>query len=128
MDSRGNPTFPRPPPHRNDRSPRACCAAISCRPAATLGGISIRRPLSASQQAQLERLLLTHWRQRLGLENVEATEAMPRLREHPDAGALLRALEDWLHRRPGTVKVDVEAMLAPYAKASGAAVSDSLPA
>ena len=72
--------------------------------------------LTADQQAQLERLLLAHWRQRLGLENLDATEAMPRLREHPEAGALLRALEDWLHRRPGSVKVDVESVLAPYGK------------
>jgi hypothetical protein len=36
------------------------------------------------------------------------------LRQHAEAGALLRALEDWLHRRPGTVKVDVESALAPY--------------
>ena len=72
--------------------------------------------LTADQQAQLERLLLAHWRQRLGLENLDAAEAMPRLREHPEAGALLRALEDWLHCRPGTVKVDLESVLAPYRK------------
>jgi hypothetical protein len=29
---------------------------------------------------------------------------------------LLRALEDWLHRRPGTARVDLDAVLAPYAK------------
>lgn len=72
--------------------------------------------LTADQQAQLERLLLAHWRQQLGLENLDAAEAMPVLREHPEAGALLRALEDWLHRRPGSVKVDLESVLAPYGK------------
>lgn len=75
--------------------------------------------LTADQQAHLERLLLAHWRQRLGLENLDAHEAMLRLRENPEAGALLRALEDWLHRRPSTVKVDVESMLAPYAGPPG---------
>ena len=74
--------------------------------------------LTADQQAQLERLLLAHWREKLGLEKMDASEAMPRLREHPEAGALLRTLEDWLHRRPGTVKVDVESVLAPYGKLS----------
>lgn len=73
-------------------------------------------PLTADEQAQLERLLLAHWQQRLGLENLAPAEAMPRLREHPEAGALLHALEDWLHRRPGTVKVDLESVLAPYGK------------
>ena len=72
--------------------------------------------LTGDQQAQLERLLLAHWRQKLGLEKMEPGEAMSALRDHPEAGALLRTLEDWLHRRPGTTKVDVEAMLAPYGK------------
>jgi hypothetical protein len=72
--------------------------------------------LTTDQQAQLERMLLSHWRERLGLESVSATEAITRLREHAEAGVLLRALEDWLHRRPGTAKVDLDAVLAPYAK------------
>jgi hypothetical protein len=72
--------------------------------------------LTTDQQAQLERMLLSHWRERLGLESVSATEAIARLREHSEAGVLLRALEDWLHRRPGTAKVDLDAVLAPYAK------------
>jgi hypothetical protein len=70
--------------------------------------------LSAAEKAQLERLLLNHWRERLGLESVDFPEAVRTLRAHPEAGALLRALEDWLHRPPGSVKVDIEAFLAPY--------------
>jgi hypothetical protein len=72
--------------------------------------------LTTDQQAQLERMLLSHWRERLGLESVSASEAIARLREHSEAGVLLRALEDWLHRPPGTAKVDLDAVLAPYAK------------
>jgi hypothetical protein len=71
--------------------------------------------LTATEKAQLERLLLIHWRERLGLESIDLADAVPRLREHREAGALLRALEDWLHRPPGAAKVDVEAVLAPYA-------------
>ena len=41
-------------------------------------------------------------------------EVMARLRQHPEAGVLLGALEDWLHRPPGRVKVEVERVLAPY--------------
>jgi hypothetical protein len=70
--------------------------------------------LSRDGQAQLERMLLTHWRQRLGLEGLNMVEALARLREHPEAGDLLRALESWLHRPPGSATVDVNAMLAPY--------------
>jgi hypothetical protein len=70
--------------------------------------------LSRDELAQLERLLLNHWRQRLGLEQTSMSDALQRLREHPEGGALLRQLENWLHRPPGSVKVDVEGLLAPY--------------
>jgi hypothetical protein len=80
--------------------------------------------LTTDQQAQLERLLLSHWQQRLGLESLEPSEAIARLRAHPEAGALLRGLEDWLHRRPGSARVDIEAMLAPYRRAEGSVEAD----
>ena len=61
-------------------------------------------------------MLLGHWRERLGLDSQDLAEATARLRAHPEAGALLRALEDWLHRPPGSVKVDIDAVLAPYGR------------
>jgi hypothetical protein len=70
--------------------------------------------LSRDELAHLERLLLSHWRERLALGDAPMIEAVQRLREHPEGGVLLRQLEDWLHRPPGSVKVDVEALLAPY--------------
>ncbi len=40
---------------------------------------------------------------------------MAMLREHEEAGPLLRRLEDWLHRPAGSAEpVDVAALLAPY--------------
>lgn len=72
--------------------------------------------LSIDGQAQLERMLLTHWRQKLNLEGLGMVEAVTKLREHPDAGALLRALETWLHRPPGSATVDVNAVLEPYGR------------
>ncbi len=71
-------------------------------------------PLTPDDQATLERLLLGHWLERLNLKSLAPSDAMTRLREHAEAGALLRALEDWLHRPPGTAHVDVDAILAPY--------------
>lgn len=71
-------------------------------------------PLSADDQAALERMLITHWQRRLGLDGATGGELIVRLRQHQDAGALLRALEDWLHRPPGSAKVEIESMLAPY--------------
>ena len=41
-------------------------------------------------------------------------EALRRLRGHEQAGALIRALESWLHRPEGGTTVDVVALLAPY--------------
>jgi hypothetical protein len=67
-------------------------------------------------QAELERLLLSHWQQRLGFTALAPAEAMRQLRQHPEAGALLRALEDWLHRPPGTARVEIDSILAPYTK------------
>ena len=72
--------------------------------------------LSQPEQAKLERLLLSFWRQRLKLEGSDPAEAMKTIRNHKDAGELLQALENWLHRPPGSVdnKVDIERLLEPY--------------
>ena len=70
--------------------------------------------LSRDELAQLERMLLSHWRERLAFSELTLAEAVQRLREHPEGGVLLRQLEDWLHRPPGSVQVDVAALLAPY--------------
>lgn len=70
--------------------------------------------LSPDEQATLERMLISYWQRRLGLSGVDSAELIGRLRLHPEAGALLRTLEDWLHRPPGSVEVAVEPVLAPY--------------
>jgi len=70
--------------------------------------------LSTDGQAALERMLINHWQQRLQLADTTGERLIQRLREHPEAGRLLRALEDWLHRPPGTAKVGVDELLAPY--------------
>jgi hypothetical protein len=70
--------------------------------------------LSADEKAALERMLITHWQRRLGLAQADGEELIQRMREHPEAGVLLRALEDWLHRPPGRAIVEVESVLAPY--------------
>jgi hypothetical protein len=70
--------------------------------------------LPPAQIAELERTLLAFWRQRLGLEGDNAPEALAKLRAHPEAGALLRQMELWLHR-PGTAnQVEVGQLLGPY--------------
>lgn len=70
--------------------------------------------LDAAGQARLERLLLAFWRARLDLDGLEPAVALARLRAHPEAGALLRGTDAWLHQPPGRAAVDVVALLAPY--------------
>lgn len=71
--------------------------------------------LPQSQQAELERLLLGVWRRRLSLQALPAAAAIAAMRAHPEAGALLRQLEQWLHAPAAAGTVDVDALLAPYA-------------
>ena len=71
--------------------------------------------LNQGQHAELERLLIGYWRKRLKLEQCAPAEFMPLLRNHEEAGPLLRRLEDWLHRPAGTAEpVDLSALLEPY--------------
>lgn len=70
--------------------------------------------LSQSELAELERMLLAYWRRRLGMEDLDAAEAIARLREHEDAGALLKQLERWLHCPDTAPDVDIASLLEPY--------------
>jgi hypothetical protein len=69
---------------------------------------------TVGDKARLEFLLLRHWSDKLGQPNPDMLLIIKRMREHPEAGPLLNALEDWLHRPPGEREVDVPALLAPY--------------
>lgn len=76
--------------------------------------------LDSSGLAQLERLLIACWRERLGLGALDMRAALARLRADPQAGALLRQVDQWLHQRPGTqTAVDLVALLAPYQHRAG---------
>ena len=70
--------------------------------------------LAPERRAELERLLMTYWRRRLNLADLKASDAMLRLREHEEAGAVLRQLELWLHHPTARESVDVAALLRPY--------------
>lgn len=74
-----------------------------------------RGELDDARQAELERLLMTYWRRRLDLNEVSAANAITTLRQHDEAGALLRQLESWLHMPPDVRQdVDVSKLLEPY--------------
>lgn len=71
--------------------------------------------LSTTQRAELERLLLSFWERRLGVADAKPQEAFAVMRRDPDAGPLLKQLEDWLHRPQPASDVDVNRLLQPYA-------------
>ncbi|MAE32624.1 MAG: hypothetical protein CMO43_13715 [Verrucomicrobiales bacterium] len=71
--------------------------------------------LDTDGRARLERMIFSHWREQLGLpEEGDVAGLHHQLKAHAEAGPLLRGLEDWLHRPPGTATVDIPALLAPY--------------
>ncbi len=75
---------------------------------------ALAEQLPPEGQAEIERLLLTYWRHRLSLEGLEPLAAVEALREHEQAGALLRQVEAWLHKPGGVGDVDLAAVLEPY--------------
>ncbi len=70
--------------------------------------------LSTSGQAELERLLTGYWRERIALPDQRMSEALAALKQHPEAGALLRALERWLHQPGGASNSEIGRLLEPY--------------
>jgi hypothetical protein len=69
---------------------------------------------NTAAKAELERLMVAFWRSRLDLAGHKAADAIVAISRHPEAGALLRQLEQWLHVPSPPVAVDVGALLAPY--------------
>jgi hypothetical protein len=70
--------------------------------------------LSRADRARLELRLVEYWRRKLALSDRAPHELLVELRNHPEAGALLRSLEDWLHRPDPPAAVDLSRLLAPY--------------
>ena len=76
--------------------------------------------LDADGRAQLERLVLGFWRERLHLIDLPVPEAVHRLRNHPEAGGLLREVESWLHSGKSTASEShMAALLLPYLPPDG---------
>jgi hypothetical protein len=65
-------------------------------------------------KAELERLLVAFWRERLGLRDATAADAIVAIKAHPEAGELLRAVEAWLHRPEPPPAGDLHRLLEPY--------------
>ena len=72
--------------------------------------------LSTEDQAQLERLLVGHWRERLPeLTDQEPAQVLRHLRDHSEASPLILQLEKWLHApNPDFSSDDLDRLLEPY--------------
>lgn len=77
------------------------------------------RSLSSSERSQLELRLVAFWRHRMGLELDDPVQALAKVRSDAHAGALLRAVEQWLHAPDAPREIDIEALLAPYREEIG---------
>ncbi len=84
--------------------------------------------LSANDKAKLERLLTRYWRERLSLREQRMAASLAELKRHDEAGALLRALERWLHRPGGATREEIDDLLAPYRKIAAGAQGGEVPA
>ena len=72
--------------------------------------------LSREKCADLEMMLVAYWRKRLQLENKPAANVILELKDHDEAGPLLRQLERWLHEPDNSQDVNVAELLKPYEK------------
>jgi hypothetical protein len=70
--------------------------------------------LTLEEKAQIERLLMGFWREKIPSAEMKMAETVAHLREHPQAGELLRALERWLHQRDGASPAEINSLLEPY--------------
>ncbi len=75
---------------------------------------AMKGELDEIQKAELERMLLAFWRRQLNLDELKAVDAIAKLRQHEEAGDLLRKLEMWLHRPGQHDEVDLAELLKPY--------------
>jgi hypothetical protein len=65
-------------------------------------------------KAELERMLVSYWRLKLGLREERAIDAIAAIRKHAEAGALLRQVELWLHAPQPPSDFDLGKLLEPY--------------
>lgn len=82
------------------------------------------RSLTIPEQARLELLLYWYWQAQLQLDDARP-EAVARLRQHKDAGQLLRTVESWLHDPDSSTPTrdDIKKLLQPYRQVPAGVVS-----
>jgi len=78
------------------------------------------------QYAELERMLFSMWRKKLGFEEIPVQEAMAKIKANSEAGPLMIQLENWMHRPADeNEQVDLAKLLEPYRNFSVDALESS---
>lgn len=71
--------------------------------------------VAPQQYAELERMLFSWWRKRLGYDSLAPEVAMAKIKENAQAGPLMVQLENWMHRpEENSRDVDLGKLLEPY--------------
>ena len=83
--------------------------------------------LKVSGQAELERLMTGYWREKLALPEQRMADTLAALKRHSQAGALLTALERWLHRPGGASQSEIDGLLEPYRHLAVPAAKEGAP-
>jgi len=72
--------------------------------------------LTTADQAKLERLMTGYWREKIGKPGQRMAGMLADLKKDPEAGALLRSMEQWLHH-PGSIsRAEIDRLLEPYGR------------
>lgn len=74
--------------------------------------------LTHSQKAELERLIIGHWKKQVpGLEVMPTSEAITQLRSHTEASPLVLKIEHWLHApSPSVTQKEIAPLLSSFKK------------
>jgi len=64
------------------------------------------KSITSHEKAQLEQILFLYWGKQLALDHLDSAEQLRRILEHPEAGALLRTVEQWLYQPDSLITTD----------------------
>ena len=70
--------------------------------------------ISSEKRAELERLLIAFWSDKLKLGQLPINEALAKIKDDAEAGELMLKVEEWLHSPRTSDKVSLDALLKPY--------------
>jgi hypothetical protein len=86
------------------------------------------KSISSEEKARLEGILFDYWSRDLELDHLNRVEQLRRILEHPQAGALLRTIEQWLYQPDSLItEEEINAALESYLCIPSAEKPVSLP-